>query len=404
MFFALLIALHLVLVKSDTKNASLKTNHEDHARVEKVNNLTNTSSTKTETTTIGNNTSSNGKLQDWKSFCKDNDCSHCGCSFKYGYSDKIGCQCLEECETTTKIKDKRGIQDWNWKKFCKDGWNSKKCKDFMNSHGMMKEDGWVRAVKSLGDQKADWNYYDDDHMNQEYEDREKIENLNITEIYCGCFKDHDKPNDSDESDASDSSDYGSKNENGIVPHDGLSYDDYVEYGPEQPNAKPKCSDPRRVLLHTLHASPKLDTMTNWCRDEDYKTSADPEKEICGCSYLWLAIPKGSKINHIAGEGDCQCLKVPENTTMASHNKGSLWFPKYHKAWENACTRGWTRKRCTKFMGSHGISLNQKHVKYNSIHSPRVQFFQGNNYEVKIDKIHLCGCSKDHSFGKCYRYN
>ena len=78
MFFALLIALHLVLVKSDTKNASLKTNHEDHARVEKVNNLTNTSSTKTETTTIGNNTSSNGKLQDWKSFCKDNDCNHCG--------------------------------------------------------------------------------------------------------------------------------------------------------------------------------------------------------------------------------------------------------------------------------------------------------------------------------------
>ena len=176
MFFALLIALHLVLVKSDTKNASLKTNHEDHARVEKVNNLTNTSSTKTETTTIGNNTSSNGKLQDWKSFCKDNDWGcHCGCSFKYGYSDRIGCQCLEECETTTKIKDKRGIQDWNWKKFCKDGWNSKKCKDFMNSHGMMKEDGWVRAVKSLGDQKADWNYYDDDHMNKEYDDREKID-------------------------------------------------------------------------------------------------------------------------------------------------------------------------------------------------------------------------------------
>ena len=70
----------------------------------------------------------------------------------------------------------------------------------------------------------------------------------------------------------------SKNENGIVPHDGLSYDDYVEYGPKQPNAKPKCSDPGRVFLRTLHTSPKLDTMTNWCRDEDYKTSADPEKE------------------------------------------------------------------------------------------------------------------------------
>ena len=381
MYFALFIALHLLLIKSDTKNASLKTNHEDHALVKMLKNLTNAESAKTKIATSNSNIFSDGKLKDWESVCKDagingiNECGNCGCSFTYGYSDRIGCQCLEECEATTRIKDKRGIKDWNWKRFCKDGWNSKQCRDFMFSHGIRKEKGNMRAVKDLTDHGDDngaevewdpWNHYDD-------EGRELIENLNITDIVCGCHTDNEVINERDDA--------------GNI--------DYVDDGPE--NAwKPKCRDPKRVFLNTIHESPKLESMKTWlCRDEVYKKSADPEVELCGCAYIWHA---NTTERNISAEY-CQCFEVPENT------KGNIWLQKNHRTLENVCRKGWSDERCKKLMSKHGIIPNQRQLQESRVlHQYFVDYFQNKTFEVGIEKVHVCGCSKDHTFGHCYRYN